>query len=177
MANNWNNSDLKSYLNGEYYNDIKSPYKEMISEEIYYLGGASSNKISASEFYDAERGKTVYSGNPISTKQYVGLMYPSDYGYAAGSSCLSTSLANYDNGCYNNDYLFDGASRWLQTLYSNGNNNAAFIGGYGSGFVVGGVVGSGVDDEDISIHPVLYLSSDVKIIGGDGSDVSPFELG
>ena len=174
--NNWNNSDLKSYLNGEYYNNITNIYKNMISEEIFYLGGPSSNKISASEFYDAERGKTAYSGNPVNTKQYIGLMYPSDYGYAAGSSCLSTSLENYKNGCYNNDYLFDGASRWLQTPYSSRNYNAAFIGGYGSGYVLGGVVGNRVDTDDISVYPSLYLSSEVQITEGIGSKSDPYKL-
>ena len=33
QRNDWNSSDLKNYLNGEYYNGIKSPFKEMISKE------------------------------------------------------------------------------------------------------------------------------------------------
>ena len=94
--NNWNNSSLKSYLNGEYYNGINETYKSMISEETYYLGGATSSNLrtlTASGYYNVERDSSqVYSGNPTSTTQYIGLMYPSDYGYAAGSSCLSTAL-------------------------------------------------------------------------------------
>ena len=95
-SNNWNNASLKSYLNGEYYNSIDGTYKNMISEETYYLGGATSSNhttLTASGYYNAERDSSqVYSGNPASTTQYIGLMYPSDYGYAAGSSCLSTAL-------------------------------------------------------------------------------------
>ena len=87
--NNWNNSSLKSYLNGDYYNSIDGTYKNMISEETYYLGGATRSNyrtLTASGYYDAERDSSqVYSGNPASTTQYIGLMYPSDYGYAAGS--------------------------------------------------------------------------------------------
>ena len=107
--NNWNNASLKSYLNGEYYNGINETYKKMISEETYYLGGATSSNyktLTASGYYNAERDSSqVYSGNPTSTTQYIGLMYPSDYGYAAGSSCLSTALLYYSNSCKNSDYL------------------------------------------------------------------------
>ena len=82
--NNWNNSSLKSYLNGEYYNGINETYKKMISEETYYLGGSTSSNhktLTASGYYNAERDSSqVYSGNPTSTTQYIGLMYPSDYG-------------------------------------------------------------------------------------------------
>ena len=102
--NNWNNASLKSYLNGEYYNGINETYKKMISEETYYLGGSTSSNYStltASGYYNAERDSSqIYSGNPTSTTQYIGLMYPSDYGYAAGSSCLSTELYNYDGDGY-----------------------------------------------------------------------------
>ena len=50
--NNWNNSDLKSYLNKDYYKNLDSIYRGMISEEVYYLGGYSGNTnlLTASEF-------------------------------------------------------------------------------------------------------------------------------
>ena len=121
-SNNWNNASLKSYLNGEYYNSINETYKKMISEETYYLGGATSSNyktLTASGYYNAERDSSqVYSGNPTSTTQYIGLMYPSDYGYAAGSSCLSTALYKYDSSCKNSDYLFSRVFEWLQAPYA-----------------------------------------------------------
>ncbi len=111
-SNNWDNSSLKSYLNGDYYNSIDETYRNMISEETYYLGGATDSNyetLTASGYYNAERDSSqVYSGNPASTTQKIGLMYPSDYGYAAGSNCLSTALYNYDGGCKNSDYLYSG---------------------------------------------------------------------
>ena len=42
LNNNWNNASLKSYLNKDYYNSIDGTYKNMISEETYYLGGRSN---------------------------------------------------------------------------------------------------------------------------------------
>ena len=173
--NNWNNSSLKSYLNGEYYNGINETYKSMISEETYYLGGATSSNLrtlTASGYYNAERDSSqVYSGNPTSTTQYIGLMYPSDYGYAAGSSCLSTALYNYGSSCKNSDYLSIGVTEWLQAPYVSISSSAAAL--ISSGYVVGdsGVAYSG------AVRPVLYLNTNVQITGGDGSQGNAFQLG
>ena len=170
--NNWNNSSLKSYLNGEYYNSIDSTYKNMISEEKYYLGGTSSNitTITTSGYYDAERSNNVYGSNPVSTKQYIGLMYPSDYGYAAGSSCLSTTLYDYDSSCKNSDYLSIGVNEWLQAPPASSRYSAAVLNG-------GGFVGSSNNViYSNAVRPVLYLTSETQIIVGDGSSLNPFEL-
>ena len=173
--NNWNNSDLKSYLNGEYYNSIDGTYKNMISEETYYLGGATNsnrNTLTASGYYNAERDSTqVYSGNPASTKQYIGLMYPSDYGYAAGSSCLSTALYNYDGGCKNSDYLSIGVWEWLQAPDASYSNVAAYLNSTGY------VVTNGAVTYSDAVRPVLYLTSETQITGGDGSQGNAFKLG
>ena len=171
--NNWNNASLKSYLNGEYYNSIDGTYKNMISEETYYLGGATDSNqttLTASGYYNAERDSTqVYSGNPASTKQYIGLMYPSDYGYAAGSSCLSTPLYNYNGGCKNSDYL-SGLTEWLQAPYASVSNFAAALSSPGYVNTISYVAHSS------AVRPVLYLTSETQIISGDGSSSNPFQL-
>ena len=173
-SNNWNNSSLKSYLNGEYYNSIDGTYKNMISEETYYLGGATNSNqatLTSSGYYNAERDNTqVYSRNPASTTQYIGLMYPSDYGYAAGSSCLSTALRNYYSSCKNIDYLSIGVVEWLQAPYASYSNNAAVLRNTGS------VRTSYHVPDSYAVRPVLYLTSETQITGGDGSSTKPFEL-
>ena len=172
--NNWNNASLKSYLNKDYYNSIDGTYKSMISEETYYLGGpTSSNRttLTASGYYNAERDNSqVYSGNPTSTTQYIGLMYPSDYGYAAGSSCLSTALYDYNSTCKNSDYLFSGVWEWLQAPDASDSLYVAYVSRYGHVGTANGVANSR------AVRPVLYLTSETQIIGGDGSSSNPFQL-
>ena len=80
----------------------------MIGDTLWYLGETSdytsaSNGLT-SHFYTYEREKTVYSGRDTSWIGKVGLMYPSDYGYAtSGSSttnrnaCLNKELYNWDS--------------------------------------------------------------------------------
>ena len=172
-SNNWSNSSLKSYLNGDYYNSIVETYKNMISEETYYLGGATSSNyqtLTTSDYYDAERSNTVYSGNPVSTTQHIGLMYPSDYGYAAGEGCLSTELTNYDDSCKNIDYLSVGIDEWLQTPFPSNSFQASIL--FNSGSVSSNIVNFG----SFGVRSVAYLLSSVKITGGDGSQNNPFQL-
>ena len=146
----------------------------MISEETYYLGGPTGSNwetLTASGYYNAERDSSqVYSGNPASTKQYIGLMYPSDYGYAAGSSCLSTALWDYDGSCKNSNFLFSGVQEWLQAPYANGGSYAAFF------YSTGNVVGDGTVSYSYGIRPVLYLTSKTQITGGDGSQSNPYTI-
>ncbi len=168
--NNWNNASLKSYLNGEYYNSIDGTYKNMISEETYYLGGTDTSKLTASGYYDAERSNNVYGSNPTSTTQYIGLMYPSDYGYAAGSSCLSTALYDYDSNCKNSDYLSIGVNEWLQAPLASNSKYAADLDSTGYVGTLYYVASSR------AVRPVLYLTSETQIIGGDGSSSNPFQL-
>ena len=177
--NNWKGSTLQNYLNGTYYNSIGNTYQNMIEESTFYLGGATSNNYStltSSGYYQAERDSTqVYSGNPGSTKQKIGLMYPSDYGYAAGESCQSTALNSYSSSCKNTDYLWLNNSKyeWLQVPYASNGSYAANLNS--TGYVLG--AGSPVYSFVFAVRPVLYLESQIRITGGDGSINNKFTLG
>ena len=95
-------------------------------------------------------------------------MYPSDYGYAAGSSCLSTALYDYNSTCKNSDYLSIGVYDWLQAPYASSSNGAATLTDTGYVGAAGGVTESG------PVRPVLYLNTNVKIIGGIGTKSEPY---
>ena len=105
--------------------------KEMIGDAKWYLGGtanytSSSNGL-ASHFYKYERGTTVYSGRSTNWTGKVGLIYPSDYGYATSgnssttrATCLAKELYNWDgaSACYQNDWLFKSSYMWSLSPYS-----------------------------------------------------------
>ena len=176
-TNNWNNSSLKSYLNVDYYSVINNTYRNMISSETFHLGGATSSNyttLTANGYYNAERDSTqVYSGNPASTTQNIGLMYPSDYGYASGSSCLSTPLYNFGDSCKNSNYLFSGVRtfEWLQAPFANGSVTVALL------YTSGNVYGDGTSSSNFNaVRPVTYLKTTVQITGGDGTQSNPFTI-
>ncbi len=174
--NNWEDSTLQTYLNGTYYNSINITYQNMISPSTFYLGGSTSSNyktLTASGYYNAERDSSqVYSGNPASTTQKIGLMYPSDYGYAAGESCLSAALYNYNSSCKNTDYLFNSKNEWLQAPSASDSNDAAGLSS--TGLVK--CFGNYVNYISYAVRPVLYLNTSVQITDGIGSQSNPFKL-
>ncbi len=162
--------------------------KSMISNAKWNLGGLSDTSSDenyyqtaiTSAWYTYERGTTVYSGRPTEWIGKIGLMYPSDYGYAtAGGSttnrqtCLNTELYSWDDydDCFNNDWLYNSSYfQWTLTPYS---SYSLYV------FRVvsdGHVTVSFAYNTNDAVSPALYLNSNVKISGGDGSSSSPFIL-
>ena len=124
------------------------------------------------QFYAYERGTTRYDTNrPLYWDGMVGLMYPSDFGYAAGNTCVTgTDPYNYDGGCYQKDWLNDTSNnQWLMSPNS-GNSSRAFRVG-SSGFVNYGNVGNAH-----SARPVFYLNSSASISEGEGTSAAPYIL-
>ena len=181
-VNDWTTASSQEELNTTYLNSIQSPYKEMISNAKWNLGGtanytSSSNGLT-SHWYGYERGTTVYSGRPTEWTGQIGLMYPSDYGYATSggsttdrNTCLAKELYNWNSvsDCYYNDWLYSGTDQWTLTPTS-GNSDFVF---HLYSYVLDNY---STDTTGTAVSPVLYLSSNVKISRGDGSENSPFEL-
>ena len=202
-TNNWSTASLKTELNGTYLttllgtSNVNSKLSSAIANVKWHLGGASSsnyNTLTAEGIYTQERNTSaIYGGNPSSIYAKVGLMYPSDYGYATvggtttnKSSCRAKELYNWDGSsysdCKNNDWLFISQSsfvnsgEWLLSPYSSRSNNAAYL--YSSGSVsLNNIVGVG--DLLLAVRPTFYLDSSVlKIVGtGDGTKDNAYRVG
>ena len=181
-VNNWTIASLQNELNTTYLNSITSPYTEMINNALWNLGGnGTDNDVTASMFYERERGDSVYNGRPMEWIGQIGLMYPSDYGYATSggsttnrSSCLAKELYNWYSSSYSdwyiNDWLYDSSiHQWTLTPYSGDSSLVFYEHSYGSVYY-SNAYGT------IAVSPVLYLSSHVKISGGTGEESDPFTL-
>ena len=195
-TNNWNTSSLKSLLNGAYYKaengtssgycygyntiatancdytkkGIQSGYRSMIAKVTWHLGGYSSTSATTSAFYGYERGTTVYSGRPTSTTGYIGLMYPSDYGYSVlSSSCArTTNLGSYNSAnCAGQSWLYGKGFEWTLTPISSNSFSVFNLSNYGYLASSGALFGYGS-------RPVLYLDASVYKIDGDGSLNNPY---
>ena len=198
-TSNWNTSSLKSLLNGAYYNaqdgtssgycygysttvtancdytkrGIQSGYRKMLANVTWYLGGYSSNSATAGSFHGYERGTTVYSGRPTSTTGYIGLMYPSDYGYSVlSSSCArTTNLGSYNTAsCAGASWLYGKGTEWTLTPDSSFSFYVFILSNLGNVLSNDSFYGSGS-------RPVLYLDASVYKIGGDGSLKNPYIVG
>ena len=155
--------------------------KSYITTSRYYLGGYNtSNEVMTNQFYAYERGTTRYGTNrPLYWDGYVGLMYPSDYGYAAGNTCVTgTGPYNYYVGCKNKDWLWMTTSsdytnnvEWLMSPRSGNPYNAFGVSSHG---YVGHYYN--IADPAYSARPVFYLSSSASISEGDGTLNAPYIL-
>ena len=198
-TNDWTAASLNKLLNSAYYNaqdgtssgycygysttatancdytkkGIQSGYRNMIANVTWHLGGYSSSSATTEAFYGYERGTTVYSGRPTSTTGYIGLMYPSDYGYSVlSSSCArTTNLVSYNSGtCAGQSWLYGKGYEWTISPYS---SNGIYV------FTLncGGTL------DNISAHfgfggrPVLYLDASVYKIDGEGTLDKPYIIG
>ena len=193
--NDWtaNNSTLKTFLNGDYYNrtgdaqdyGLKSSSRSMTGDVVYYLG-ASNLYGTGEELYTWERGNTVCGEcNSDTTKLTwtgkVGLMYPSDeymvYGNGVNETCYidthyCSSYRNAQIGWVYKSNILEGQSTpvytWLLASYSE----------YEYAFFASsdGYLGSAGVDITYGIRPVLYLKSSIQILSGDGSEQNPYVL-
>ena len=184
-TNDWSKASSQTHLNGTYFNSLTSEAKGLIGDAVWNLGGTASYTSASnglpSHFYGYERGTTVYSGRPTYWVGKIGLMYPSDYGYATSggsttnrASCLAKEMYNWDSSsysdCKNNDYLYNSSYRW--TITPSSSNSYRVFNVYAAGYV--GYYDASSSNRSVS--PVLYLKSTVQITGGEGTSENPFTL-
>ena len=202
-TNNWSTASLKTELNETYLttllgtSNVNSKLSSGVANAKWHLGGASSsnyNTLTAEGIYTQERNTSaIYSGNPSSVYAKIGLMYPSDYGYATvggtttnKSSCREKELYNWDGSsfsdCKNNDWLFTSQSsfvksgEWLLSPFSSISNSAAYL--ISSGYVRLGY-SDYVAGSQLAVRPTFYLDSSIlKIVGtGDGTKDNAYRIG
>ena len=147
--------------------------KNMISEEVWNLGGHDANEVYPDQIYGYEKETTVYTGRPSSWKGKIALMYPSDYGYAVDLSKCVKQLASYnDSICKSNNWLFNGADQWALTSNHNDSSPSSAWSVYSDGHVAE----TDAVSFTLSIRPTLYLNKGKTFSSGDGSSSSPYQL-
>ena len=165
-SNNWVNSTLNTEFNGNFFNDLGSSWNEMIDVTTWYLGALSSQNNSPKAFYSGERNNAGYGSNPKTYDGKVGLMYASDYGYAADSSAWATNLSSYNSS---NNWLVLGFWEFVLTPTSSTSNNVFMIN-------IDGSLSSNIVTSLLPIRPVFYLKSNISHVSGDGSESSPYRI-
>ena len=211
--NDWSTATLKTELNDLYLrtllatSGVNSKLENSIVISKWHLGGANETspsiydyqEITTENWYNAERSpyatsgtlQNLYSGNPEYVFAKVGLMYPSDYGYATvggsttnKSSCREKELYNWDSSsysdCKNNDWLFtsqvtswgSNKTEWLISPFALGSISASPL--YSTGYVVATNI---VDGYQFAVRPTFYLDSSLKIVGGLGTKDNAYRVG
>ena len=177
----WWNGTSGSYYNGSttattvnFTNyKLSNRAKSYITTSRYYLGGINTASIKTTAMYGYERGTARYdTSSPLYWDGTVGLMYSSDYGYAAGNTCATgTNLYGYSSSCYRKDWLYNSSSQqWLMSLHSGNLNKVRYID------MVGHIIANFNCNISNSVRPVFYLNSSASISEGEGTETNPYIL-
>ena len=167
----YNNSTTATNVNFTNYK-LSDKAKSYITTSRYYLGGYNNDPPLTNEMYGYERGTLRYNTDrPLYWEGMIGLMYLSDYGYAAGNTCVTgTKLYNYNGGCMNKDWLYiSNTLQWVMSPRSGYSNIVFYVDS--SGFV-----GNGYSYFAFAARPVFYLNSSASISEGEGTLAAPYIL-
>ena len=164
---------------------LSSNFKDKIESVVWNLGGHDDEAVYSNQIYGYERGTNVvipgitcsgtYCNDTVTrTTKWTGkvaLMYPSDYGYATDFNSCSSDLYYYDDdGCYNNDWLYNGTHQWLLSPHSSWPTDAWDV---VEEYVYYGEEGLYYHT---AVRPVFYLNSEATIVSGDGSKANPYKV-
>ena len=183
QTNHWPNTTLYTTLSSAY---TLVNYKNTVNYKMYLGGSNNLYNYTSANLYDMERmlnskgeaGKTSSTSYNSATTYVgsVGLMYPSDYGYAVlASDCARTiNPSNYSgtSACYTNNWLYQGSSdiQWLISPKPSLVNIACIVNG--SGYVLN-FNSTAVVTNSGSFSPVMALKSDV-VVTGSGTQSDPY---
>ena len=164
--NTWSSSDIASTLNNIYLNSLPITWQTKIATHTWYVGGHTSNEATPKGFYNTESTGTTWSGK-------IGLMYISDYGFAASSSYWENNVQDYSyntsNAC-NNDWLYLGFTEWTISRIS---SRLSSLSGIAFGVFSGGSVGTLGVSSAFAVRPVFYLTSTTQYVSGSGTSSDP----
>ncbi len=170
-TNTWSESQLNTVnLNKNYINNIGTKWSEKISDHIWKVGGNTWDNIYNQTAPTAYQNEINSPATNKTVNAKVGLMYVSDYGYAASSSSWSTLLKSYDNVTANN-WMYMGLYEWTLTPRGVASNAAFCVDDPGY------VYTNDVYDDPVhgsnAARPVLYLKSTIGYGGGSGTAAKP----
>ena len=159
--------DIYTTLNETYYNTLGSEWQILIAETTWKVGGMRwSNSYTAKQYYNIELGSRSSS---ITDSMKIGLMYVSDYGYAADISYWTTALDDYDSAKSAN-WLYHGSYEWTISRISTSDSNAFSVDSRGYVFVNGAALTL------FDVRPTFYLNPDVAYVSGTGTQSDPYRI-
>ena len=162
----WASASLKTYLNGTYYNGLSNAAKNQIVSHNFGVGNVDPDSNNLTTQITQENNK-IWKGK-------VGLISTSEYIRAnTNTDMCGTVRLNNDNYCTN--WMSTSNVRYWWTI--NGTSgNSTFVYFYNYGELYASVYGHNVNVSQYGVRPAVYLSSNLKIISGSGTQNSPFQI-
>ena len=169
-SNTWSSSSLNTYLNGEYLTSLGT-LADKIATTTWKVGGVTYENIVTSVPKTAYQYEVGSSASTTTVNKKIGLMYVSDYGFAADQSAWTTELGSYNSNTSKN-WLYLRHTEWTISRRSDisDNSNLAFSVNY-AGHVGHNYVGNGY-----GVRPSFNLLSSTTYVSGSGSMSDPVRV-
>ena len=176
-SNTWSTSLLnKTNLNKNFITNIGADWAAKIAETTWKVGGNTYANIASKPAKTAYQNEIV---SPVTTNTTdnatefsakIGLMYASDYGFAAAPSAWTANLSSYNGEAIKNvNWMYMGLLEWTISRYA---DNAYFVFGVGNtGYVSNYNAGLA-----FALRPVFYLTSSVNYVSGSGTAADPISI-
>ena len=176
-TNTWSTSLLnKTNLNTNFINYLGTTWANKIASVTWKVGGntwANIGTKTSSVAYTNEITNPVTTNTTDNATTYsakIGLMYVSDYGFAASPDAWTLTMSSYNNTtATNNNWMYMGLFEWTISRSADNSNYAFSV--YGDG----GVDGDGVDG-DGGVRASFNLESSVSYVSGSGSMSDPIVI-
>ena len=174
--NTWSLSNLnKINLNKNFITNIGADWAAKIDTTTWKVGGNTRTNIETQSATTAYQNEIV---NPITTlsednkTEYsakIGLMYVSDYGFAAAPSAWTVNLNIYGN-TKNFNWMYLGGYEWTISRKAESSKDAFRV------YDAGGVDSISVAGIGLAVRPAFNLTSSVTYVSGDGTKNLPIRI-
>ena len=165
--NTWSSSSLNTYLNGTYLTSLGTLAEKIATTTWKVRGGSSTYLYDVPKIaYQYEVGSSALT---TTNDAKIGLMYVSDYGFAADPSGWTTKLSSYNSNTSKN-WLYLRSTEWTLSRYSDTTISAFTV------FSTGRVYGDLAVTLSYAVRPSFNLESSVKYVSGSGSMSDPVRV-
>ncbi len=176
-TNTWSTSLLnKTNLNTNFINNIGTTWANKIATVTWKVGGNTRANIgtkTSSVAYTNEITNPVTTNTTDNATTYsakIGLMYVSDYGFAASPDAWTLTMSSYNNTtATNNNWMYMGLYEWTISRSADGSDFAFFVDS-------DGYVDYDYVDTDYGVRASFNLESSVSYVSGSGSMSDPIVI-
>ena len=176
-SNTWSTSLLnKTNLNTNFINNIGMTWSDLIEDTTWKVSGHTKTSVTPSVMYTAEITNATKTYGPSDGTSKIGLMYASDYGFAASPSAWTKTLYDYSRDDANGtsiktiNWMYMGFFEWTLRPISSNRISVFYLNDSGALFATGAA------NNGYGSRPVLYLKASVLYAGGSGTKDSPITL-
>ena len=161
-SNTWSTSSLNTYLNGEYLTSLGTLADKIATTTWKVEVAGARNDIYLNDVpkiaYQYEVGSSASS---TTVDKKIGLMYVTDYGFAADSSGWTKYLMDYNSNTSKN-WLYLGSDEWTILSSRGGTDLAFYVDSTGN-------VGRSDVTNSNAVRPSFNLLSSTTYVSGSGS--------